>query len=314
MENKYKICAVVVTYNRKELLVNCLNAINSQTYKPHTVLIVDNASTDGTKELVEENGYYNVVNNGISYKYLLLPYNQGGAGGFYHGMKMAYESNENYDAVWVMDDDGVPDSLQLKEMLPFLTKFDFISPLVKAKEDNSMMAFYNCSVIDYMSKSKKNVVCNEANPFNGILFSRKLIAQVGYPMKEMFIWGDEINYWLRCQKKGFYPITVISAVHVHPKDRQVLGRTRFNKLIRITDVDWKLYCLIRNNTYNRCKNNLLSGLKNCWIDFLDYSYYYKSIHQNKDKLILSAIFDALFERWYNLDKWKCKSITYDARK
>ena len=68
MENKYKICAVVVTYNRKELLINCLNAINQQTYKPHMVLIVDNASTDGTKDFVAENEYYNIEKNGINYE------------------------------------------------------------------------------------------------------------------------------------------------------------------------------------------------------------------------------------------------------
>lgn len=61
MDTKYKICAVVVTFNRKELLINCLNAINEQTYKPHTVIIVDNASTDGTKDLVKQNGYCNIM-------------------------------------------------------------------------------------------------------------------------------------------------------------------------------------------------------------------------------------------------------------
>lgn len=108
MEKNAKICAVVVTFNRKELLINCLDAIRRQTYKPHTVLIVDNASTDGTQALVAEKGYFNMVVDGIKFEYLLLPNNQGGAGGFYHGMKTAYESDEHFDAVWVMDDDGVP--------------------------------------------------------------------------------------------------------------------------------------------------------------------------------------------------------------
>ena len=137
MCKKYKICAVVVTYNRKELLMNCLNAINQQVYKPHTVLIVDNASTDGTKSLVQDSGFYNILKNDINYKYLLLPNNQGGAGGFFNGMKTAYDSIENFDAVWVMDDDGIPDCLQLNEMIPYLNKYDFISPLVIAKEDNT---------------------------------------------------------------------------------------------------------------------------------------------------------------------------------
>ena len=114
IENNYKICAVVVTFNRKDLLINCLNAINEQAYKPHTVIIVDNASTDGTKDLVKQTGYYNILLNGINYQYLLLPNNQGGAGGFYNGIKTAYESKENFDAVWVMDDDGVADKKQLE--------------------------------------------------------------------------------------------------------------------------------------------------------------------------------------------------------
>ena len=66
-EIKYKICAIVVSFNRKKLLLNCLNAINDQTYKPHTVIIVDNASVDGTIELVKDSGYYNIVHNGINY-------------------------------------------------------------------------------------------------------------------------------------------------------------------------------------------------------------------------------------------------------
>lgn len=304
MDTKYKICAVVVTFNRKELLINCLNAINEQTYKPHTVIIVDNASTDGTKDFVKQNGFCNIMLNGINYQYLLLPNNQGGAGGFYNGIKTAYESEENFDAVWVMDDDGIPDCLQLNEMIPYLKKYDFISPLVIAKEDNTKMAFYDCSVKEYQSRAKENIVHDNANPFNGILFSRKLISQVKYPKKEMFIWGDEINYWLRCKKDGFSPITVISAIHIHPKDRQTLGKTRLNKMIRITDVDWKLYCLIRNKTYNKFQDSILGGIKGCFVDYLDYSYYYKSKNQHKDTLILSAIFDAIFNRWNNLKKWK----------
>lgn len=303
MEQNVKICAVVVTFNRKELLKNCLNAIQKQTYKPHTVIIVDNASTDGTQSLVEESGYYNQLVDGIKFQYLLLPNNQGGAGGFYHGMKTAYDSPENFDAVWVMDDDGVADRRQLEELVSHLTSFDFISPLVKAKEDDKMMAFYDSTVRDYRLRAENNIVKNEANPFNGILFSRKLISQVGFPKKELFIWGDETNYWIRCKKNGFFPITVVNAIHVHPKDRQTLGTTFFDKTIRVTDVDWKLYCLLRNQAYNGLYGNLLKNIKCCIANYLKYSYYYRKIHQPKDLLIISALFDGLFQRWGHLGRW-----------
>ena len=42
-----RTAAVVVTYNRRDLLEQCLQALLGQT-APCTVLLVDNASTDGT--------------------------------------------------------------------------------------------------------------------------------------------------------------------------------------------------------------------------------------------------------------------------
>lgn len=299
-----KICAIVVTYNRKELLIECLNAIRQQSYKPHTVIIVDNASTDGTQTWIAENGYFNKQVEGISFKSLLLPNNQGGAGGFYNGMKTAYESTENFDAVWVMDDDGVPDCFQLERLKEYLQNYDFIAPIVKAKENEDIMAFYDYSVKEYVAKSMDNIVKNEATPFNGILFSRKLISQVGYPKKELFIWGDEVNYLIRCKKEGFVPITVVNAIHIHPKDRQVIGTTIFHKAIRVTSVDWKLYCLLRNQAYNGLYDNFFKNIKCRISDYVKYSYYYNKMNQPKDRLIISAIFDGLFKRWGNLNKWR----------
>ena len=54
---KEKICAVVVTYNRKDLLVECLNALKNQTYPLDGIYIIDNASTDGTQELLMKEGW-----------------------------------------------------------------------------------------------------------------------------------------------------------------------------------------------------------------------------------------------------------------
>lgn len=49
-----KVCAVIVTYNRKELLRECLKAVLGQTRPPDHILVVDNASTDGTLEMLRE--------------------------------------------------------------------------------------------------------------------------------------------------------------------------------------------------------------------------------------------------------------------
>ncbi len=52
-----KVCAVVVTYNRKELLIECLESLKEQSRTLDAILIIDNASTDGTPELLLKNGY-----------------------------------------------------------------------------------------------------------------------------------------------------------------------------------------------------------------------------------------------------------------
>ncbi|MFX5615039.1 glycosyltransferase, partial [Acinetobacter baumannii] len=76
----------------------CLQSVLSQTRAPDHVLVVDNASTDGTGEMLKEEF--------PEVEVLRLPENQGGAGGFHEGIKRAYEAG--YDWIWLMDDDGLP--------------------------------------------------------------------------------------------------------------------------------------------------------------------------------------------------------------
>lgn len=298
MDYNYKICAIVVTYNRKELLINCLNAINQQTFKPYTVLIVDNASMDGTKGLVEEKGYYDIVKNEINYKYLLLPNNQGGAGGFYNGMKMAYESNENFDAVWVMDDDGVPAENCLYELQKYLTKCSFLSPLVCNIENHSEMAF---ATLGETNIDKVNtlyptgVVQKHANPFNGILFKRDLMDKIGFPKKEMFIWGDENEYEARAMQHGFYPMTILAARHFHPKDRLVLFSDFIGRenIVFVESSPLRCYCKYRNTSYVLVNYKGLVNLAFYVFRYLWYFIISRNIDIKNAMLFCNAICDGV---------------------
>ena len=66
---------------------------------------------------------------------------------------------------------------------------------------------------------KKSVVRNFCHPFNGTLYHRKLIEQIGLIKKEMFIWGDEKEYTARAVKAGIIPVTITSAIHFHPGEK-----------------------------------------------------------------------------------------------
>ena len=215
------IAIVIVTFNRKELLSVCLNAIVEQSFKPAVVYIIDNASTDETEQWIYDNGYDD-QKFGIEFRYVRLPENIGGSGGFHVGLKTAFEAPDNFDAFWLMDDDGIPDAMQLEKLLMHIDERDYLSPLVVAKENPSKLSFGGSpNVSDFVAKADNlGLVDNVAFPFNGVLYSRKLVETVGYPVKELFIWGDEINYQLRCIEKGFVPAVVTDAIHIHPADRQ----------------------------------------------------------------------------------------------
>ena len=302
-----KIACVIVTYNRKDLLIECLRTVNAQTYSPHTVYIIDNASVDGTREELRLNGFFNNRIGSVNYTYINTEKNIGGAGGFYVGLKTAYESSETFDGFWVMDDDGCPDPNQLERLATYMGTYHYISPLVLDKENHKKMAFGKLGVDDLPSLTENGIMIGRANPFNGILFSRQLITEVGYPEKDMFIWGDEWQYHLRAKKSGYIPITVVDAIHYHPKDKQPRVVTRGDKSIVFPIQDWKLYCYCRNMVYYQFVNNsFIDVAKYAYKVMMDYFYYlYKNKYSlGKYRVVFCAVRDGLFKNLKRLHKYK----------
>ena len=300
----YLISAVIVTFNRKNLLIQCMNAILGQSYLPKSIYIIDNASTDGTEELLKEKGIHHGLIHGVTIRYERLSKNSGGAGGFYTGMKRAHE--DGCDAVWMMDDDGLPDKDCLKNLIPYLSEYDYISPLVIDIQDEKMMAFEGCSVPAFLKREKDGIVKGCANPFNGILYSKRLIDTVGYPKKEMFIWGDEINYDLRAKQKGFTPIMVVKAIHRHPLNRQRYVRYLGQHLMVVPEQDWKLFCYLRNKTYNAISfSGYIACLKAVFFDFIKLSCYFTMQVRQPSKLFLvaKALYKGLVKDFSGLEKY-----------
>src|ERR1051326_214995 len=102
-----KVIAMVVTYNRRDLLLESLAAVLAQTRAPGKVIVVDNASEDGTAAAVRDQ---------FPAVYLAeLRRNSGGAGGFAAGMTLALA--DGADLIWLMDDDTVPEPGALAALL-----------------------------------------------------------------------------------------------------------------------------------------------------------------------------------------------------
>ena len=199
-----KICAIVVTYNRLSDLKKCIVALKEQTLKCD-IIIINNGSTDGTKEYLATIDGVNVINQN----------NLGGAGGFYSGTKYAYE--HGYEWIWMMDDDGLPDKDQLQQLLFTASShgFKILNALVIDKEDHSHLAFGKHEPIDTIN-IENEYIKQPLSPFNGTFIHRSVIDKVGFIKKEMFIWGDEREYTARIKQAKFTIGTIPSALHYHP--------------------------------------------------------------------------------------------------
>ncbi|KLD60644.1 hypothetical protein WP50_08785 [Lactiplantibacillus plantarum] len=68
--------AIVVTFNRKQLLIESITALLNQTVPPAKIIIIDNHSTDGTKAELQTADI--LANPSVDYRYLTK--NIGGAG------------------------------------------------------------------------------------------------------------------------------------------------------------------------------------------------------------------------------------------
>ena len=212
-----KVLNVIVTYNRLNDLKVCVENVKAQTYKNLDILVVNNGSTDGTTEYLAEQTGIKVISQG----------NLGGAGGFYAGMK--YMIDNSYDWLWMMDDDGIPDTKQLEMLLAFNKKtgYAFLNALVIDKDDHNKLAFGPLTGHRYVYVDE--VTGNEdfdviIHPFNGTFIKREIIEKIGLIKKECFIWGDEQEYTLRAKRGGYFPHTVTTAIHYHPTEKGRKGR------------------------------------------------------------------------------------------
>jgi rhamnopyranosyl-N-acetylglucosaminyl-diphospho-decaprenol beta-1,3/1,4-galactofuranosyltransferase len=249
-----RIVAVVVTWNRAELLARILRAVDAQQTRPDAVVVVDNASTDATPEVLAQLTAELVTPLHV----VRLDRNTGGAGGFHAGMVTAAELDA--DLYWLMDDDGQPQPDCLATLLEHVDRYDFLGPAVVAEDDQRRLCFPiripgTARVVHDLADVERAAVDGLLEdvviPFNGVLVTRDLVSRIGLPREEFFIWGDDVEYLWRARRAGARVATVVPTRFLHPVvgdlgTPMMFGRTTYNH----TPSDLKHYCMVRNNVTN----------------------------------------------------------------
>lgn len=300
--DKFNVILVVVTYNRKELLLECIEALTEQTYELEKIIIIDNNSTDGTYDSLKSNGY--IENNKIIYK--KLEKNIGGAGGFYEGMKFARTFNPDW--VWIMDDDTIPKKDSLEELIKGSTTIDekisFLASSVYGI-NGECMNVPNVNIEPakngypewYKYLSNGIVKIKEAT-FVSLLINGKAIKEVGLPFKDYFIWGDDTEYTLRLNKYygNAYMVGKSEVIHKR-KGGKALSLKEEESKSRIN----MYFYMVRNNYINTKE---YKGKKDTVKYVLKYILYILKILFTKTKykflkvkVIIKGLYSGIFKRY-----------------
>ncbi len=237
-----KVFAVVVTFNRCELLKKGIQCLREN--KPVTsIIVVNNGSTDGTKEWLDSQADLIVVHQD----------NVGGSGGFHTGIDKAY--NLGADWIWCMDDDVFPRKECLETLLSHAENenIGILAPrrIMESKIFCHDFQAYNLSnpFASMYKQRLKNEMVNEptfvaGTAFEGPLIRRAVVEKIGLPNKDLFIFCDDTDYCLRAILDGFkilYVPTALMDKHKFFSNDSWAERSRKKK--------WKRYYQVRNSTY-----------------------------------------------------------------
>lgn len=263
-QHEPRTVAVVVTYNRRDLLPKTLAGIASGRMRPVAVVIVDNASTDDTAAYLDSLEYELPVDR------ITLRQNMGGAGGFAVGIDRALERHDP-DLVWVMDDDTEPTENTLAEAVEAWLGYSEVPaerPAVVASrvvwtngEDHPMNTPRTMFAAGEQRHARARAVGGRpirSASFVSILMDAQAIRRnCGLPIAEFFIWNDDFEFSTRLihHRDG---IAVPSSVAKH--HTKTFGTTNANPGPRFyNDVRNKLWVFTRSRTLNPLEKLLYGG-------------------------------------------------------
>lgn len=256
---------IIVTYNRINLLRECLKCIACQTVPFSGICVVDNASTDGTGDFLDElaaeglrpEGETSAGSDSIPPALPLtvfhLDKNYGGAGGFACGLKLM--ARESCDWLLLIDDDAMLRPDYLERLLKAVDKTGYLACSGTVETDGVIDLLHRRRLANRCLMTYRPVTAGEyrsdtfsydIGTFCGLMLKTEMIRQIGFPKSEYFIWFDDTEYCLRF--RNLSPIlNVNGAVLDH----------RTAPAPQAPPVSWKNYYGFRNSidigrTYSSC--------------------------------------------------------------
>jgi GT2 family glycosyltransferase len=232
------VCAVVVTYNRVELLTRCLEHLTRGSRPPEAILVVDNASSDGTAEMLAGRDDVQV---------LRLDSNLGGAGGFERGIAAAHAGG--HDWIWLLDDDTLVEEHCLEALLAGIARAPrppSVMTSVVRWRDSSLHPMNRPWLRitprgGYAAAAATGLAPIRAATFVSTMVHRDAVARHGLPPGHYFVWLDDIQYTARVLRdEDGYIVPESVALHWTPRAYDTVSDTRERFYLKVRNQIWVL--------------------------------------------------------------------------
>lgn len=249
MNGQRLITVIIPTLDKKELLKECLESLQKQTLSDFSIVVIDNASSDGTSEMLEKdfpsvltirnpkNKGFVAVNQGIKMaktKYIVLLNNDAVA-------------KEDWLENLLMEMEGKPSvSFAASKILQFndRTKIDSAGDGFNL----NIMAGYSIGKGDEEKNHRQSKYCFSATG-GAAIYRRELFDKIGFFDKKFFAYFEDIDFGFRANLAGFKCIFIPSAIVYHRGGETSVHNSRFH--LSLTD-----------------RNKVATVLKNVPIHFL----------------------------------------------
>jgi rhamnopyranosyl-N-acetylglucosaminyl-diphospho-decaprenol beta-1,3/1,4-galactofuranosyltransferase len=257
----------IVTHNRRELLLECLEGIARQTRPVDQVVVVDNASTDGTLEHLQASG----IAQRLPLGYLRVERNGGGAEGFHYAVRAGLESGADW--IWLMDDDceAAPDALELLLSSPQAGDpgTALVAPLVTTPGGHPLPLnrgwlrrrwFLTPLVGLRPADWQRDATEVEHVSLVGPLIRRAAAAATDLPRRELFIWWDDLEWVTRLREHG--RLWLVPAARIAHKEPAPMPSTSFAARLRDfrrATPGWKQAYGLRNMIFCGRRDGYLSA-------------------------------------------------------
>ncbi|MBL1214840.1 MAG: glycosyltransferase family 2 protein [Ignavibacteriae bacterium] len=261
MRSEPLVTVNILSFNRKEELRITLTKVFEQDYKNIEVIVVDNASEDGTQRMVQSE--FPAV------KLIQLKKNIGIA-----GWNKGFEAAKG-EYVLVLDDDSYPEKETICDGVKAFNEGNKKLGIVAFKIYNNRYNFYETE--GFTKKPRFFVGC-------GAMISKNVLNHVGFFNSQYFIYYHELDYSARCYDNDYDIILHSTAQVIHNQTLKSRGENNTNPFQ--SGYRYKYYFLsysiflIQNFNLNYTSiylikwwcNRLLVCIKmNYWVEFFQSS-------------------------------------------